>query len=151
MFFQRHLKEAMADGFGENSEPLQNRGSVATTRMMLHIAECCLRFGQACILEANFRLEQSGWIDTLVEKHSAECLTFLFFGDFDVLWKRYAKRESERHWVHLTAGENRSWFEEGHKKAGIGEVSIGKTIRVDATIFEKVDYGSLLLEAKNFV
>ena len=64
---------------------------------------------------------------------------------------RYAKRESERHWVHLTAGENRSRYEEGHKKAGMGEVSIGNTIQVDTTIFEKVDFNSLISEAKNFM
>ena len=61
-FSKDTLKEAMADGFGENNEHLQNKGSAATTRMMLHIAECCLNVGQACILEANFRLEQGDWI-----------------------------------------------------------------------------------------
>jgi len=103
-FSKDTLKEAMADSFGTNSEVLQNSGSFATTRMMLHIAECCLQVGQACILEANFRFDQGEWFKALVEKYKAECLTFLFTGDLDVLWARYAKRETSRHWVHITVG-----------------------------------------------
>jgi len=150
-FSKDTLKEAMADGFGSNSDLLRNKGSVATTRMMIHMAECCLQVGQTCILESNFRLAQGEWIKALVEKYNAECLTFLFLGDLNVLWDRYTQREPDRHWVHANAGENRESFVEGHLKAGIGEVSIGQTIRVDATAFENIDYEVLLAEAKTFL
>ena len=150
-FSKDTLKEAMADGFGSNSDLLQSKGSIATTRMMIHMAECCLQVGQTCILEANFQLTQGKWIKSLVEKYNAECLTFLFIGDLNILWDRYAKREISRHWVHITVGENQDYFIEGHLKAGIGEVSIGQTIQVDASDFANIDYDKLTMQAKMFL
>ena len=150
-FSKDTLKEAMADGFGSNSELLQSKVSVATTHMMAHMAECCLQVGQTCILEANFQLSQSRWIKKMVEKHKAECLTFLFTGDLNILWERYAKREVSRHWVHTTVGENQDYFVEGHLKAGIGKVSIGQTIRIDSTDFTNIDYEELTKEAIKFL
>jgi predicted kinase len=150
-FSKDTLKEALADGFGSNSGLLQDKGSAAATNMMLHIAECFLRVEKECILESNFRLDQGEQIKSLLEKYNAECLTFLFHGNLDVLWNRYVNRESERHWVHKTVGENKEDFVKGHLEAGIGEIAIGQTVTVDATDFDTIDYETLFIIARRFV
>jgi predicted kinase len=149
-FAKDTVKEAMADGFGANSGLLQSKGSAAAANLMLHIAECFFKAGTACILEANFQLSQGEKIKVLAEKYQAECLTFLFRGDLDILWKRYVKRESERHWVHISVDEDRDYFVNGHLDAGIGEVEIGETIYVDANDFEKIEYDQLIEIARQF-
>ena len=65
---------------------------------------------------------------------------------------RYAEREkTNRHWVHLTVGEDRDMFINAHLQGGIGEVSVGRTICVDATDFAKVNYEALLKTAEEFI
>ena len=150
-FSKDTLKEAMANGFGVNSEELQSMGSIATARLMMEIATCCLHVGQACILEANFKQNEGEWIKSLITKYEAECLTYLFIGDLHVLWDRYVKREVSRHWVHKTIGEDKRFFVEGHLKAGLGDVRIGQTIKIDATDFTNVNYEVLMKQAKYFL
>ena len=88
-----------------------------------------------------------------MEKYNYECLTFLFNGDFDVLFERYMKRDKaeKRHWVHDTTGETRDNFREGHLEFEIGKTGIGQIINVDTTFFEKVNYDGLYSIAKNFL
>ncbi|MDR1689171.1 MAG: ATP-binding protein [Clostridiales bacterium] len=151
-FCKDTLKEAMADGFGVNSELLETKGSAAATNIMLHIAECFLQTGNVCILESNFRAAQGEEIKKLLEKYNALCLTFLFGGNLEVLWDRYAKRAPQRHWVHLGGGdESKDDFIQVHLSAGIGEVAIGRTIAADATDFAKISYAQLFAEAEEFV
>jgi hypothetical protein len=57
----------------------------------------------------------------------------------------------ERHWVHITSGENLDDFQKYHLQNGLGEVKIGKTVVTDTTVFEKVNYEKLYEEAKIFV
>lgn len=119
---------------------------------MLHIAEQFLQVGRMCILESNFKLQEIEKVKILLEKYDCDCLTFVFKGDFDVLYDRYAQRDEsgERHWVHQTAGENRDSFQTGHLKYGLGEISVGKTINVDATSFADINYKDLFNSAKKF-
>jgi hypothetical protein len=110
-----------------------------------------LQIGKVCILESNFRAPQNEQIEKLIEKYNADCLTFLFVGDMDVLWNRYSQRDAERHWVHKTIAQDRDRFVNGGIKAGFGDFSVGKTIRVDATDFDKINYGELFAAAKAFI
>ena len=150
-FSKDTIKESMADGFGSDNEFLQKRGTEATISMMLHIAECFLRIGKVCILEANFRPPQDKQIEELLKKYDVDCLTFLFGGNLEVLWDRYLQRESERHWTHKFIGQSKDRFINGGIKAGFGDFAIGQTIRIDATDFSKIDYDELFSVANQFV
>jgi hypothetical protein len=57
------------------------------------------------------------------------------------------QRESKRHWALKVAGQNRERFINGGIKAGFGNFEMGKTVRVDATDFSKIDYDKLLTRA----
>ena len=150
-FSKDTVKEAMADGFGSDSELLQTKGSAAAIGLMLHIAECFLQNGKICILESNFFPPQNERIEKLLVKYEAACLTFLFDGDMEVLYERYNKREAERHWVHKFIGQSKDRFINGATKAGVGDFSVGETIKIDVTDFNKIDYDKLFTLASQFV
>ena len=147
------LKEVLGDGFGTDNNMVFNKGSFTTFLLLLHIAEKFLQVGKICILESNFKLKEIEQIKTLLDKYNYKCLTFIFKGNFDVLFERYMKRDiaEKRHWVHDTAGEDKDNFREGHIQLGIGETGIGKIINIDSTSFEKVNYDELYTIAKNFI
>jgi predicted kinase len=150
-FSKDAVKEAMANGFGSDSEQLQVKGSAAAISLMLHIAECFLQNGKICVLESNFFPPQNEQIERLLVRYEAICLTFLFIGDMEVLWERYGQREAERHWVHNFVGQSKDRFINGAIKAGVGDFTVGKTITVDATDFSKIDYDELFAIAKQFI
>jgi predicted kinase len=147
------IKEVMGEGFGSEYDMVEKKGSAATFLLLLYIAEKTLQANKICILESNFKLYEMEKIKILLEKYNCECLTFLFQGDNKLLYERYMKRDvlEKRHWVHNTAGETKESFEKGHKKVGMGEHGIGKTIITDTTSFENVNYDELYNAAKLFI
>lgn len=145
------IKEVIGDGFGAENTDVYNKNSAVTFSLMLHIAERFLQAGKPCILESNFKLSESEQLKELLDKYNAECLTFLFKGELAVLYKRYAEREkTERHWVHLTTGENREMFINWHNY-DLNKISIGKAIYVDATDFLTINYEELFNKAECFI
>jgi len=147
------IKEVLGDGFGSENNMVELKGSAATFLVMLHIAEKILQAHNICILESNFKQTEMDQLKLLLEKYNCECLTFIFKGDFKILFNRYMARDTleKRHWVHNTAGENVDNFEKGHLQSGIGETGIGKIIIRDATNFENINYNELFNIAKEFI
>ena len=147
------LKEAMGDGLGSDNNLVFQKGSIATFKIMLHIAEQFLHIGKICILESNFKTYEIDEVKALLDKYNSQCLTYLFKGDFNIIYDRYRNRDNigERHWVHQMAGETKESFETGHKKSGMGEKGIGKIVDIDAAYFEKINFEELILSAKDYV
>jgi predicted kinase len=147
------IKEVLGDGFGPEYNMVKKKGSAVTFLLILHIAERFLQTGKLCILESNFKLKEIEQIKTLLEKYNCKCLTFIFKGDFEILFNRYMKRDiaEKRHWVHDTFGENLDNFRDGHIQSGIGETEIGQTITIDATSFDKINYDELFATTKNYI
>jgi hypothetical protein len=142
----------MGDGFGAEIFMTVNKGSTpAIVNIMIHIAESFLQIGKVCILEANFRPPHDMQIARLLEKHDADCLTYLFVGDMEVFWERYVQREAERHWALSVAGQNRERFINEGIKAGFGNFEMGDTVKVDSTDFSKIYYDSLIALANKFI
>ena len=152
-FIKDVIKEVLGDGFGPENDMVEKKGSAVTFLLMMHIAELFLQTGSVCILESNFKAREIEQLKVLLEKYKAECLTFIFKGDFDVLFDRYMRRDvsEKRHWVHNTTGETAENFKEGHLRVGIGETGIGQTITIDTTSFEKVNFEDLFALAKKFI
>jgi hypothetical protein len=118
---------------------------------MTHIAESILQIGKVCILEANFRPPHDIQIGRLLEKYDADCLTYPFMGDMEVIWEIYVQRESERIGALKVVGQNKERFINGGIKAGFGDFEMGKTVKVDATDFSKIDYDKLFSVANHFI
>ena len=147
------VKEVLGDGFGPENNMVCQKGNFTTFILMLHILEQFLQVQKACILESDFTKKESEQIKGLLDKYNYRCLTFIFKGNFDVLFDRYMEREKieKRHWVHNTTGETRENFEEGHLYFGLGEIGIDQIINIDATSFDKVNYKELLSIAEKFM
>jgi len=147
------IKEILGDGLSPEDNMMDKKGSNTTFLLMLHIAEQFLLSGKICILESNFKLNESELINKLLEKYGCECLTFIFKGDLEVLHKRYIERgkAGKRHWVHNAFGENSDDFQKYHLQNGLGEVKIGKTIVADTTVFDEVNYEELFKAAEMFI
>jgi predicted kinase len=146
------IKEVLGDGIGSENNTISQKGNFTTFILMLHIIEQFLQAGKMCIVESDFVLKESEQIKALLEKYNYECLTYVFKGDFDVLYDRYVDRDKveKRHWVHDITKETRENFKEGHLYFGCGEIGIGQVVEVDATSFEKVNYEKLFYIAKDF-
>lgn len=144
------VKEILGDGFGPESGEVFQKGSRVTFMLLRHIAECFLEAGKICVLESNFRAGEIRQLCDLLAKYDGECLTFLLTGDLNVLYERYLDRDkaSNRSWVHKPAGSDREAFKNGQLQ--FGEIAAGKTIPVDTTSFENMDYEHLLAIAKEF-
>jgi predicted kinase len=144
------LKETLGDAIGaENTAVIQNLSGTVFT-LMLHIAKQFLQSGKICIFESNFRPSEIEKLKMLFENYKCECLLFLFKGNLDVLYNRYLERDRVglRHWVHHDAGETAEYFKAGN--IPFGAISLGKTVIVDTTSFDSVDYDELFTVAKNF-
>jgi len=152
-FVKDAIKEVIGEGFGAENTEVHIKNSKVTFLLMLAFAESFLQVGKSCVLESNFKKLESEQIKTLLEKYNCECLTFIFKGDLDVLYDRYIDRDNagKRHWVHRLPNESRERFREGHLRNGIGEISIGRTIEIDATTFENIDYEKLFILAEDFL
>lgn len=147
------IKEVLGDGLSSEDNMLEKKGSNTTFMLMLHIAEQFLLAEKICILESNFKLNESEQLKILLNKYDCECLTFIFKGDLGAIFRRYMEREKigERHWVHITSGENVDNLIKLHHQYGLGEVTMGKTIITDATVFENIDYNELYKIAEGFI
>jgi len=147
------IKEVLGDGLSPQDNMMDKKGSNTTFLLMLHIAEQFLMTDKICILESNFKMNESELIKKLLEKYDYECLTYIFKGDLEILFKRYMERvkNGKRHWVHVTFGENPEEFQKYHLQYGIGEVAIDKTIVTDTTVFNEVNYEELYEKAKIFI
>ncbi|MCL2386410.1 MAG: ATP-binding protein [Defluviitaleaceae bacterium] len=144
----------MALFYRKKYEEVFKKGSAATFKVVLHLAECCLQVGKTCILESNFRKTESEEIQALLEKYNADCLTYNFTGDLDILHERYKNRQDagERHWIHLDVNVNdKNSFVNWHMHYKTGEIEVGQVIRADATDFAKIDYDKLLSTAEDFL
>ncbi|MDR2546385.1 MAG: hypothetical protein LBC96_02595 [Lachnospiraceae bacterium] len=152
-FIKDKIKENLGDGFGPDNDMVFNKGSMATFSLMLHITEQFIKNGKVCILEGNFKSIEIEKIEALLEKYNCECITYLFKGDFDILFKRYMKRDKagKRHWVHQTSGETIEDFEKGHLRWKMGEIGLGQIITVDSTEFENIDFEKLINIGREFI
>jgi predicted kinase len=159
-FNKDDLNEVQADAFGpENAGFLREnkRGSAATFKVLLYIAERFLQTGNACILESNFQfiypppMSEHAQLEALAARYHAECLTFVFTGNTDVLCARY--RERERHWIHELSGDWEA-FRTNMKRAcenNLSKFNLGKTVMVDTTVFTNVDFEALYETARVFL
>jgi adenylate kinase family enzyme len=145
------LKETLADGFEPEGEVVQKNGSRVTFMLLCHLLEKFLKVGQSCILEGNFTATEMQIFQKMLGNYQTETQTFIFKGDFDILFQRYNERAASRHWVHKSAGDTVEVFKKVQTSVGIGEVGIGKIVDVETSSFEAVDFECLVNIARDFL
>jgi len=147
------IKETLGDGFGSESGEVFKKGSYATFLLMLRIVECFFQAKQVCILESNFNLREIDEIKALLDKYDSESLLFNFKGDLDILYDRYIERHKsgDRHWVHKAGGDRESFKTVMSERFGLIGAEIARTIDIDATSFENINYNDLINTAIEFI
>ena len=150
-FEQDTIDETICDSFGRESGVYKMGSENVAYDIILHIAERFMQTGKPCIIESVFSLEKINEIKKLFEKYNYKCLLFVFKGDPEVMFERYAERDKrgERHWIHNPA--HKGWFINEMPKDKLEEAEAEEKIVVDTTSFEKVDYETLFAAAKIFI
>ncbi len=143
------LKECLGDNIGSEQTSTIPKLSTTTVSLMIFMAEELLKANVNFILEANFKEHEIEKLRNLINKYKSECLTYLFKGDLQTLYKRYIERDQIRHWVHTACTVSVDEFIDSQKT--LGEIKIGKMINVDSTIFSNVDYDYLICQAQDFL
>lgn len=155
------IKEILFDEVGFNSHAEKTKLNHASLRIMFYMAEQLLRQGRSVMLENNFENHAVPELERLIAAHSCEVVTVFFGGDEDAIYRRYVKRNADptRHRGHVLSTEYPERenigqipppipleeFKEDFRRRGMSTFRIaGARIEVDATDFDKVDYGAIL-------
>ncbi|MCL2351096.1 MAG: ATP-binding protein [Firmicutes bacterium] len=153
-FNKDHMKNVLWEHFRFSTREESLRFSMAAFGLLRYAAERFIKAGKPAIIESNFRPPEAEALKSLFDETSCRSLAYLFVGDLRAIHRRFVERESlpERGEGNRMHGLSDDFgdFAEGVKT--LGEVDFGgKTVRVDATDFGKVDYEGLIREAVEFI
>jgi predicted kinase len=146
------LKETLGNGFGSENNIVYQKGSFTTFKLMLYIAERFLQTGKMCILESNFKNDESEQIKVLLNEYNAECLTFVLRADSNIVFERYIERDKveKRHWVHRTMTRIKD-FNNDDLQSWYGDIGIGQIMNINVSSFDEVNYEELYTVARKFI
>jgi len=135
------------------------RFSAVTFDAMMYVTERLIEYGCPVIIEANFvplgvkKTDEAGIIKSMIDKYEYEPLTFKFFGDTHVLYKRFVERE---------ASPERGQANMMHTELSYEDFDIychnldaftvgGEIIPIDTTDIINVDFDSYIEKARMFI
>ena len=153
------FKIALSAGLLPLSREDKSRFSAVTFDAMMYVAERLMEKGLPLIIEGNFvpggvkKTNEAGTIETLAKKHACRTLTFKFIGDTSSLYKRFIDREKlpERGQANMLSYQlSYEEFIIGCRNLGAFSIG-GKTVEVDTTEFEKVDFDHHIETARVFL
>ena len=133
--------------------------SAVTFDAMMYVVERMFETGSPIIIEGNFvpagikKVDEAGVIKQLIDKYGYTSLTFKFTGDTQILYKRFIEREKtiERGQVNkIGADVPYEIFDKWCHNLDNFNVG-GKTVRVDTTDFNKVEFINNIEFARQFV
>jgi len=134
--------------------------STVTFDGMIYVAERLIEAGYPIIIEGNFvpaglkKVDEAEVIRSLIEKHGCRALVYKFTGDTRILHQRYIERanSSERGQVYNIGGGSILYkdFEKYCRNLDAFDIGV-KTIEVDTSCFEHVDYQGLITVARAFL
>jgi len=117
--------------------------------MCWHFCEVLMQTGQSFIFESNFVEPASEYLIPLVQKHGYRTVQVRFGGDIAIIHKRFLARDDTKERHPGLRSHGRFWdlsvFERAARNCNnftFGE----KTIDVDATYFEQVNYEAIVCE-----
>jgi len=153
------FKIALCENVSVISREESSRFSAVTFDGMMYVAERLMETGQPIIIEGNFvpagikKTDESGVINSLIDKYGCQSLTYKFVGDTQVLHKRYIERDKlpERGQVNAMLGDiPYNDFDRLCRNLDAFNVG-GEIVEIDTTDFEKVDFNRHIETAREFV
>lgn len=149
------IREVMHDGLHFDAgtvEQTQYYGACAY-KLLFHFAECLMKSGVDVCLESSFTNQGKDIILSLLETYHYESMTIFLHAPLELLHQRFIKREKteERH-MGLSHGVYNDF--ETYRKVAIHqtEFDLGdKRLEVDVSDWDKVDYGYIDSEIKEFI
>ena len=152
------FKIALCESVSTVSREETSRFSAVTFDGIIYVTERLLETGQSIIIEGNFvpagikNKDEAGTIKALIDKYNCQSLTYKFVGDTRILHERFVEREKlpERGQVNKFHDDVLyDVFDKWCSNLDAFNVG-GKTIQIDTTNFEKVDFNSYIKTACDF-
>ena len=161
------IKEQLFDTIGFECYAEKRQLDVAANAVLLRIMEDMMKADTSVIVDNNFDPASAEKLNVLLEKYDPSCVTVFLNGDTQVLYERYAERDS-KHLRHLGHGMQthypphdgestefhmtREGFDERFLKLKMDKLSWGgKQIFLDATYPEKIDVNALKKEIREAI
>ena len=161
------IKEELFDTIGFECYAEKRQLDVAATAVMLRVMEDMMKADTSLIIDNNFTPASAERLNVLLNRYAPAVVTVFMNGDTQVLYERYAERDS-RHLRHLGHGMQthypphegestefhmtREGFDERFLKLKMDKLSWGgKQIFLDATYPEKIDVNALKKEIREAI
>ena len=158
-FVKDTFKIALCSNISVPDRSESSRFSTVTFDGMMYAAERLIEMCCLIIIEGNFvpfgvkKIDEAGRIKELIDKHKCSPLTFKFKGDTQVLYERFIEREKtpERGDVNRMNGDaSYNDFKTWCENLDAFDVG-GKTIEIDTTNFDNVDFNGYISFARQFI
>lgn len=156
------LKEHFWDKFGFKNEQQKNDLIDKAWQEYYSQMDKMMSQNENIISDYPFSDKQKGKIIDIAEKNSCNIITIRLIADLDILFNRQQKRDidDDRHLGHVAMPYNKDMeivdrntlsgilskeeFFDRCKNRGYGEFELGKTIEIDVSFYEKIDYNQIL-------
>ena len=142
------IKEVLGDTIGFRNREENLKLSDATFHIMKHVAEKELLAGRDMIIEANFKTHELEILKQDVIFKDSHVITLFLYGDVNVLYERYLKRDQNRHPVHQSTGLLSFEVFKESMKSYRQEDCFGDIITCDTTVWTKDDERTLFATIK---
>ena len=153
LIIKDEIKELMFDDLGWSNIEWSDKVDKTSFKILWLMVEKSLAASKSVIVETKFNADRAQKdIDNLVQKYKFKSLQILCYASGQELLKRFKERAiSGRHPGHRDA-ENLHKYDEELKKGKLEAIKIsGKTIEIDTTNFDKIDYSTISSEIKNIL
>ncbi len=158
------IKEELFDTIGFESYAEKRRLDIAANAVLLKVMEEMMKADASVIIDNNFDPASAGRLAGCIERYHPACVTVFMNGDTQVLYERYAARDSAhaRHLGHAMqthypphAGEStefrmtREGFDQRFLHLKMDRISWGgKRIPADATRLDQMDVPGLVRQVR---
>lgn len=152
------IKEILFDTIGFKSREEKLRLGTASMMLMYYTAEKIMAMGSSIILDNNFENSSRDGLETLLTNCQATPVTVHMDGDPEVIYHRFIERDRspDRHRGHITnvcypedypvtePVIEMEMFVNRYTDRGMRDFVMGKTIDVDATDLDSIDYDEVI-------
>jgi len=157
-FAKDTFKTALCTSVSLNNREESSRFSAITFDAMMYATERLMETGCPLIIEGNFvpagikKVDEAGFIKTLIDRYDYQSLTYKFMGDTQVLYKRFIERDrSPERAQPLRMFSEPSCDEFNRWCRNLDAFDVGrKIIEIDTTDFKKIDFESYIEAARVF-
>ena len=154
------IKEQLFDTIGFTCYAEKRHLDVASNAICLTVLKSLIEANVSVIIDNNFPSEAGEQLNTLLAESKTNAFTLFLYGDPEVLFERYYKRDKagERHLGHAMQQKyppsktdpeifdmSREGFDERFLKLGMDQINWGgEILKIDATYPERIDLSAIV-------